>query len=44
MEDPAKAKKLVEGEGVRDITTGTTVYAQMKDADRNHIVLANNVV
>ena len=44
MEDPAKAQGLVARDVVRVVTPGTTVSPQLIDPDRNHYLLAINVV
>ena len=44
LEDPAKAKGLVTRDVVRVVTPGTTVSPQLIDPDRNHYLLAINVV
>ena len=44
MEDPAKAEGLVARDVVRVVTPGTTVSPQLIDPDRNHYLLAINVV
>tara|TARA_Y100000031_G_scaffold43211_1_gene49596 strand:- start:2536 stop:5316 length:2781 start_codon:yes stop_codon:yes gene_type:complete len=44
LEDPAKAKGLVNRDVVRVVTPGTTVSPQLIDPDRNHYLLAINVV
>ena len=44
LEDPSKAKGLVSRDVVRVVTPGTTVSPQLIDPDRNHYLLAINVV
>ena len=44
LEDPAKVKGLVTRDVVRVVTPGTTVSPQLIDPDRNHYLLAINVV
>jgi len=44
MEDPAKAQGLVARDVVRVVTPGTTVSPQLIDPNRNHFLLAINVV
>ena len=44
LEDPAKVKGLVTRDVVRVVTPGTTVSPQLIEPDRNHYLLAINVV